>query len=234
MSSALELNERIQQVLKRIDSAMTAAGRDPSSLTIVLATKTRSSAEIRAGVELIKGANYQIAVAENRAQEISKYEQLSDLAVPRHFIGHIQSNKARDVVRFASLIHSIDRDSAIKAVAKWCLNDEVSKDILIQVNTSGEASKGGFEPDAKVLSEVIANCRQLQVLKPRGLMTIGANTTDQRQVLDSLKLLKQLQLELADPQITELSMGMSNDLELAIEAGATMIRLGSAVFGPRS
>lgn len=224
----------IDSVLDRLSRAATRSGRSLDDLTIVLATKLRTAAEIRAAVELFAERGHTVEVGENRAQEMAKHAELEDLNLTRHFIGRIQTNKARDIVRFADLIQSVDRENLIDALERRARNDGITQRILLQVNTSGEETKAGFAPDAPLIQDVLARCREGGILQVEGLMTIGSHTGDEAEVRRSLRAARQLREQIADEAVRELSMGMSHDLELAVEEGATMVRLGSAVFGERS
>ncbi|CAM3950366.1 YggS family pyridoxal phosphate-dependent enzyme [Helcobacillus massiliensis] len=228
-----ELADSIDQVLDRIAQAAQRAGRSAEDIAIVLATKTRTADEIRAAVEIFSERGVRVGVGENRAQEIAKHVDLEDLGLTRHFIGRLQTNKARDVVRFADLIHSVDRPGLIDALERRANNDGVTQRILLQVNTSGEDTKAGFAPDAAVLKDAIDRCRDGGTLTVEGLMTIGSHTGDEDEVRRSLRDLRILREDLADGAVRELSMGMTHDLEQAVEEGATIIRVGSAVFGER-
>lgn len=234
-----QLSDRIQTALARIDDAAARAGRDGREILVLLATKTRSAAEVAAALRVLHADGRRAAVGENRAQEIAKHDDPelaaleAELGVPRHFIGRLQRNKARDVVDFASLVHSVDREEIARALSHRADLAGVDREVLVQVNTSGEESKGGFAPEAAAVAEAVALLQGLPRLRPVGLMTIGANTTEESAVRASLHRLRTLREGLADPELTELSMGMSADLEVAVEEGATIVRLGSAVFGPR-
>ncbi|WP_114855548.1 YggS family pyridoxal phosphate-dependent enzyme [Brachybacterium sp. YJGR34] len=238
-SSSAELSDRLDAVLARIDAAATRGGRDGREVTLLLATKTRTPAEIAAAVEALRERGRSFAVGENRAQEIAKHDDplLAGNGVPRHFIGRLQTNKARDVVAFAELIHSVDRDDIADALERRAALAGVVREVLIQVNTSGEESKGGYAPTLEALAPVVERLRSSATLRPVGLMTIGANTSEQTAVRASLHRLRELRDALRDeldvPGIDQLSMGMSGDLEIAVEEGATIVRVGSAVFGPR-
>ncbi len=224
----------IDSVLDRLSRAATRSGRSLDDLTIVLATKLRTAAEIRAAVDLFAERGHTVEVGENRAQEMAKHAELEDLNLTRHFIGRIQTNKARDIVRFADLIQSVDRENLIDALERRARNDGITQRILLQVNTSGEETKAGFAPDAPLIHDVLARCREGGILQVEGLMTIGSHTGDGAEVHRSLRAARELREQIADQAVRELSMGMSHDLELAVEEGATMVRLGSAVFGERS
>lgn len=233
------LTDRLGAALARIDAAAASAGRESDEVLVLLATKTRTAEEVAAALRELSATGRRIAVGENRAQEIAKHAEpplaaLEDeLGVPRHFIGRLQRNKARDVVDFARLIHSVDREEIATALARRAELAGVEREVLLQVNTSGEESKGGFAPTAEAVGAAIELVDSLPGLHPAGLMTIGANTSAEAAVRDSLSRLRGLREELADPRLVELSMGMSGDLEIAVQEGATIVRLGSAVFGPR-
>ena len=233
------LAARLDEVLARIDAAAARAGRDSREITVLLATKTRAPAEIALAVELLRERDRPVAVGENRAQEIAKHADplLAGNGVPRHFIGRLQTNKARDVVAFAERIHSVDREGIADALERRAETAGVQRDVLVQVNTSGEDSKGGFAPAVEAIAPMVERLRASSVLRPVGLMTIGANTSDAVAVRASLHRLRELRdavrEQLGAEELTELSMGMSGDLEIAVEEGATIVRVGSAIFGAR-
>ena len=234
-----QLIARLDEVLGRIDAAAARAGRDGAEITLLLATKTRTPAQIAEMIELLRERGRRIAVGENRAQEIAKHEDplLAGNGVPRHFIGRLQTNKARDVIAFAELVHSVDRDDIADALERRAELADLRRDVLVQVNTSGEESKGGYGPSLEALAPIVERLRGSEHLRPVGLMTIGANTSDEAAVRASLRSLRELRDALRErlgiPELTELSMGMSGDLEIAVEEGATIVRVGSALFGPR-
>lgn len=238
-SAADQLTARLDDVLSRLDAAAARAGRDGREITVLLATKTRTPQEIAAVIDLLRERERPIAVGENRAQEIAKHADplLADNGVPRHFIGRLQTNKARDVVAFAETIHSVDREDIADALERRAGMAGLVRDVLVQVNTSGEESKGGFAPTLESIGPIIERLRAGETLRPVGLMTIGANTSDAATVRASLRTLRQLRdqarTELDAPQLEQLSMGMSGDLEIAVEEGATIVRVGSAIFGAR-
>lgn len=234
-----QLVDRLDGVLERIDAAARRVGRDPQEITLLLATKLRTPAQIAEVIDLLRQRERRIAVGENRAQEIAKHADplLADNGVPRHFIGRLQTNKARDVVAFAELIHSVDRDDIAEALERRAEMAGLHRDVLVQVNTSGEESKGGYDPTPDSVIPVVQRLRGSQVLRPVGLMTIGANTSDDAAVRASLRSLRELREEVRErlglDDFEQLSMGMSGDLEIAVEEGATIVRVGSAIFGPR-
>ncbi|MGY5764067.1 YggS family pyridoxal phosphate-dependent enzyme [Brachybacterium sp. DNPG3] len=237
-----DLAARTADVLARLDAAAGRAGRDPQGIRLLLATKTRTAAEIAAAVELVQGSGRDVVVGENRAQEIAKYDAdllalLEEKGVERHFIGRLQTNKARDVIAFAETIHSVDRDDIAAALERRAELADVRREVLVQVNTSGEESKGGYAPTLEALVPILERLAASERLTPVGLMTIGANTSDEAAVRASLRSLRELAEQLRERPglegVRELSMGMSGDLEIAVEEGATIVRVGSAIFGAR-
>ncbi|MBU3690966.1 MAG: YggS family pyridoxal phosphate-dependent enzyme [Solirubrobacterales bacterium] len=226
------IRTRLAGVEQRIADAALAAGREPGEVRLLLATKTVGPERIRVAIEA--GADL---VGENRVQEVRpKYEALEDLEYERHFIGHLQSNKVNALVPYVSCIESLDRLSLADRLQKRLEREGETMEVLIQVNTSGEESKFGIEPDDAVgFTREVA---QRDALRVRGLMTIGLFTEDPDVARPSLAALR----ETADRvraegiegvEMAELSMGMSGDLEVAIAEGATIVRVGSAVFGDR-
>ena len=226
------IRDRLQTVQGRIDGAVAAAGREPGSVRLLLATKTVPPDRIRVAIEA--GADL---VGENRVQEVRpKFEALADLDYERHFIGHLQSNKINALVPYVCCIQSVDRLSlADKLQARLEREGEV-REVMIQVNTSGEESKFGIEP-----GEAVGFARELarrDALAVKGLMTIGLFSDDPELTRPSLAALRRTAGEIEEAAIDgvemrELSMGMSGDLEVAIEEGSTIVRVGSAVFGER-
>ena len=226
------IRERLAAVQGRIESATRAAGREPGEVRLLLATKTVPPEKIRVAIEA--GADL---VGENRVQEVRpKYEALADLDYERHFIGHLQSNKVNALVPYVSCIQSVDRLSLADRLQGRLEREGETREVLIQVNTSGEESKFGVEPaDAVEFAREVASRDALRI---RGLMTIGLFSEDPEVTRPSLSALRKAAERIREAAIEgvemkELSMGMSGDLEVAIEEGATIVRVGSAVFGER-
>jgi pyridoxal phosphate enzyme (YggS family) len=216
----------------RIDAACAAVDRGRDQVRLLLATKTVDPDRVRVAIEA--GANL---VAENRVQEVRpKFEALADLDYERHFIGHLQSNKINALVPYVSCIQSLDRLSLARKLQKRLERESETREVLLQVNTSAEDSKFGLDPED--LIEFAREVSRMDALKIRGLMTIGLFTDDFEEARPSLRRLRELRdqvrnLNLDGVRMDELSMGMSGDLEVAIEEGATIVRVGSAVFGNR-
>jgi hypothetical protein len=173
---------------------------------------------------------------ENRAQELArKLEALGDLPAEWHFIGQLQTNKVRAVAPACALIHSVDRTDLARRIDERA-SEQAPQSVLVQVNTSGEASKSGVDPDAT--ATLLDDLAQLRGIRVDGLMTIGPLTDDPHAIRAAFRRLRE-QLERARTAgrprapLRHLSMGMSSDFAIAIEEGATLLRIGSALFGPR-
>ena len=227
MSSIAENYSSIGQQIKL---ATQKAGRDANAVTLLAVSKTRTAEDIRGLYQL-----GQRQFGENYTQEaLEKIAALSDLPIIWHFIGPIQSNKSRSIAEHFDWVHSVDRLKIAKRLSEQRPSHLPALNICVQVNISHELSKSGCLPEsAEALLNQIA---ELPNLSLRGLMTIPAATTDkteQRQALASMKHLFET-LQKKHPSLDTLSMGMSNDMEIAIQEGATMVRIGTALFGPRS
>ncbi len=225
--------ENIAQIRKRIAEAALGAGRNPQEVKLLLATKTVSSENIKIAIE-----SGEHLIGENRVQELkSKYNDLLDVPHQKHFIGHLQTNKIKDLLRYdVTCIQSIDRlDLAEKLQARLEF-EKKEIDVFIQVNTSNEESKFGIAPENAI--ELTKQVAELPNIHIKGLMTIGLFSAEEAKVRVCFKLLKDIQqqiaaLSLPGVEMSELSMGMSHDLEFAIEEGSTMVRVGTAIFGQR-
>ncbi len=219
--------ERYREVRRRICDAADVVGRDPSEVTVVAVTKTVGVAEIRAasaaGVE---------DFGENRVQEfLGKYGLFPDLRW--HFIGTLQSNKVRGVVGRTALIHSVDSIRLLEVIDSVAKENGVSQPVLLQVNVSGEQTKHGFRVDD--LEEVLTSAVGLHNVRVKGLMTIApfVRGEEVRWLFRELAQARErlVALRLNGVELDELSMGMTNDYEVAVEEGATIVRLGAAIFG---
>ena len=228
------IRKHIRQVEERIAQACRRAGRDPGEISVVLATKTVEPEHILDAAK----HGYRI-VGENRIKEARrKIEQMGNRAhdLEWHYIGHMQSNKVNKVVPLVSMVQSVDRMKIVRKMNHRLEKLDKTMDVLIQVNTSGEDSKYGVAPaDAIRFVEKTAEYEQLNI---KGLMTIGLFSDDWPKVRAGFRQLRELRDQIAARQIDRvemrhLSMGMTNDFELAIEEGATMIRVGRAIFGER-
>jgi pyridoxal phosphate enzyme (YggS family) len=225
----MSVAESLAEVRTRIDRAARACGRAPESVKLVAVSKTKAPEAVREAYEA-----GQRAFGENYAQELeAKARVLSDLPeVEWHFIGHLQSNKAKVVARAAHVVHTVDGASLAKELGKRVASaGRAPMPVLIEVNVSGEAQKHGASPSD--IAEVMHAVQTEPGLALRGLMTMPpADDLDAaKRVFETLVSLRNLHGGIA--VLPELSMGMSGDLEIAIACGATIVRVGSAIFGAR-
>jgi len=226
-----QIGYNLERLRLNIQEACKSAGRSPSEITLVAVTKTFPVEAIEQAIAL--GID---VIGENRIQEAAeKYQQIGP-KVQWHLIGHLQSNKAKKAVELFSLIHSVDSTELALEVGRRAVQASKLQDILIEVNTSGESQKYGFEPEQ--VREALGKIKDIGGVKVQGLMTVGPLTDDTAAVRRSFRQLRSLFDELkarAIPNIEmkHLSMGMSGDYRIAIEEGSNMIRVGSAIFGSR-
>jgi PLP dependent protein len=222
----------IEAIREEIYTACIEAGRDPSEVRLIAVSKTQPASRVREAFD-----TGQTVFGESYVQEFLEKKEdplLEQLPVEWHFIGHLQSNKIRSIIGKVALIHGIDKLSTAEELSKRAVQHNLQVDYLLEVNTSGESSKYGMQPN-DVLSSADA-LFMLPNITLRGLMTIASPDRARAQeefrqlrtLLDSLKHIA------PDPsKLTELSMGMSGDFSEAIHEGATMIRVGTAIFGWR-
>ena len=222
-----DLPHRLASVREKISAAQARSGQG-QPVTLIAVTKTFGPDAVRAAA----GAGLR-AVGENRVQEaLEKQDALPDLAIDWHLIGTLQQNKARRAVGRFALIHSVDRIALAQELDRR-MPEGARQAVLVQVNCSGEPQKGGVEPgELPALLDAIRGCRRLEV---RGLMTMAELTDDTRRQRAAFRLLRGLRdtAVAAGHGLQELSMGMSSDFEVAVEEGATMVRLGTILFGGR-
>ena len=225
----MDLTDNLNQIRMRIAAACERAGRDPSSVTLMAVSKNQPPERVRAAADL--GLRL---FGENRVQEAKAKIGLCPGALRWHLIGHLQSNKCRDAVHFFELIQSVDSLSLAAEVHKWADKAARTMPILLEVNVAGEASKFGYRPEA-LLAE-LAQVNALKRIEIHGLMTLAPWTPTPekvRPVFRRLRELKEQCEQLLGAPLPHLSMGMSEDFEVAIEEGATLIRIGTALFGAR-
>lgn len=222
----------VARVQQRIAAAARDAGRDPGSVDLLPVSKTVPADRLRHAIAA--GLH---RFGENRVQEArEKAVALADENLDWVVIGHLQTNKARYVARFASEVQSIDRLKVAHALDARLQAEGRGLDVLIQVNTSGEASKYGAEPEAA--GTLLHELSRLPSLRVRGLMTLALFSADHHRVRACFRRLRELRDHLCDQapdgvDLDRLSMGMSPDYELAIAEGATEVRVGTAIFGQR-
>ena len=224
---------RLAALRQRVETACRNVGRDPGAVTLMAVSKTHPPEVLRETYEA-----GQRLFGENKVQEAAtKAEQLADLPQLRWaFVGHLQTNKVKDVAQFADEFHALDSLKVAEALDRRLQQLGRSLDVFVQVNSSGEDSKFGLPPEAvEPFAGELAACSALRV---RGLMTLAANSTDDAVVRGCFERMRDLQRRLqcsdaAAGSYDELSMGMSGDFELAIAYGATTVRVGQALFGAR-
>ncbi|ALS21380.1 YggS family pyridoxal phosphate-dependent enzyme [Paenibacillus sp. JMULE4] len=225
----LELQARLNEVKGKIAAACTRAGRDPQEVRIIAVTKYVSLAAT--GQVLQQGLT---DIGENRWQDAAaKWEAFGDRGT-WHFIGHLQTNKVKDVVGRFAYIHSLDRLSLAKEIEKKAASLGMEMPCFIQLNVSGEETKYGLEPEA--LFDFVKEIREYRHIRIAGLMTMAPYETEPEQTRPVFRGLREwrdrLNREaLLDYEVGHLSMGMSNDFEVAVEEGATWVRLGSILVG---
>jgi hypothetical protein len=223
--------ENLTRIRERIEAAARRAGRDPLSVRLVSVSKTQAPERIREAIDA--GARI---LGENYIQEAQKKIEALDAGVSWHFIGHLQKNKAKYAVRLFDLIHSVDSPALAEELNRAAERNGKVQEILLQVDLAGEETKfGAAEEGIRQMAEQIPSLRNLAV---KGLMTLppfGVDPEDSRPYFRRLRSLRDRLAQMKIPGIAmeELSMGMSGDFEAAIEEGATLVRIGTAIFGPR-
>lgn len=225
------VSENILKIKQKIWEVCQKVGRNPDEITIVAVTKTVPVEKIK---EAINAGIYDIG--ENRVQEL--LEKRNSLENVRwHFVGHLQTNKVKYIVDFIHLIHSVDSLKLALEIDKRAEKINRPVDVLIEVNTSGEKTKYGVKPEEtiEIVKQISENCKFVHI---KGLMTLAAYSPDPENARPMFKMLKNLsdeiaKLNLKNVEMKHLSMGMSNDYWIAIEEGATIVRIGTAIFGPR-
>jgi len=220
--------DNLKDVTQRITKCCERSGRSPADIKLICVTKEAGMNEIEEVLNLgLKD------LGENRVRDlVSKYKVIGDRAL-WHMIGHLQTNKARDAVRVSSLIHSVDSIRLAGEIDAQALRIKKVQDILVQVNVSGEETKSGIEPAAAF--DFLKEISKYPNINIKGLMTIAPEADDPETVRPFFRKLRELKDEINSLKLTTyglqlLSMGMSNDFEVAIEEGANMIRVGRAIF----
>jgi pyridoxal phosphate enzyme (YggS family) len=222
---------RAASIRARIDAAADRVGRSPGDVRLLPVSKTVPSERIRAAVAA--GLH---TLGENKVQEVArKAQELADLGVSWALIGHLQTNKARDVAAFADEFHALDSVRLAETLDRRLQAAGRGLDVYVQVNTSAEESKSGLAPE-EVLG-FLTELPRFETLRVRGLMTLAVRSEDPERVRACFRLLRTLRDRARDEGLIgpgELSMGMSGDYEMAVEEGATTVRVGQAIFGARA
>ncbi len=228
----MSIAENIAQVKANIERAALAAGRDPKEILLVGATKMNDASRVKEAI-----AAGLPCCGENRVQELlEKNEAGAYEGAQLHFIGTLQKNKAKYLVGLVSLIHSVDSIELMKEISRQAVKRGIRQDILIEVNTGGEASKSGLAPGE--LAEILEKAGEFPGIFVRGLMTIPPICRAPEENLPYFDLLRQLFIDNGEKKYDNvrmdfMSMGMSGDYEAAIACGANIVRVGTAIFGRR-
>ena len=228
METTIENN--LAKILDRIESACKNSDRNTQDVKLLMATKTVSAENIK----IVLKSN-QTLIGENKIQEIKeKYEALKSIPHQTHFIGHLQTNKVKDLLKYdVDCMQSLDRLRLAEKLQSRLEYEDKTIDAFLQFNTSYEKSKFGMSPENAL--KFALEVQQFDRINIKGLMTIGLFSAETEKIRKCFKLLKNIQTQLLDKGIPvmELSMGMSGDLETAIEEGSTIVRVGTAIFGKR-
>ena len=225
----MSLAGNLEKVERRIADACARSGRNPTEVQLVAVTKGHPPEAIGEAADL--GLTL---FGENKVQEAKVKISRCPGRLRWHMIGHLQSNKVRDAVHFFEMIQSVDSLSLAEEINRWADRGAKTMPILLEVNVAGESSKFGYRPD-RLLAE-LAQINALPKIEIHGLMTIAPWTPEPEKVRHVFRRLRELKAEcdaILGAPLPHLSMGMSGDLEVAVEEGATMVRIGSALFGPR-
>jgi pyridoxal phosphate enzyme (YggS family) len=225
----MTIEQNLQGIRQRIETACQRAGRDPSEVTLLAVTKGQPPDAVSEAAAL--GLTL---FGENKVQEAKAKIPLCSSKLHWHMIGHLQSNKCRDAVHFFEMIQSIDSLALAEEVDRRAEQAAKRVPILLEVNAVGEASKFGYRPDA--LLRDLGALNDLRRLEIQGLMTVPPWTPDPEKVRPVFRLMRELKQNCENAlgaPLAHLSMGMSGDFQVAIEEGATIVRIGTALFGPR-
>ncbi len=228
----MSIKENIEEILKRTAAAAVRSGRNPEDITVIAVSKTVDAERAR---EAVKGGL--INLGENRVQElVSKYDQLSDIDVKWHLIGNLQKNKVKYIIDKATLIHSVENIELANEINKRAQKNNIISNVLIELNIGEEESKFGLNEENTY--SFVKAMEQFENIKVLGLMTVAPfseNPEDIRWVFKKMKGIydKISGMKLKNTEMKYLSMGMTNDFEIAIEEGANIVRIGTAVFGAR-
>lgn len=227
-----EIKDKLVLIHQRIEAACKKVNREPNDIRLLLATKTVPAEKIALTLQC-----GEMLIGENKVQELKeKNEILSKYNPKRHFIGHLQTNKIKDVLKYVTCIESIDRLDLVQRLDQRLQYEGRNINILVQINTSYENSKYGIDPQQAI--PFIKEVSKYETLNIKGLMTIGLFSSENEKVRKCYRLLKNIKEQIVaenipNVEMRELSMGMSGDMETAIEEGATIVRVGTAIFGKR-
>jgi pyridoxal phosphate enzyme (YggS family) len=229
--SAKEFDENLEYILNKFNNALKKANKTKDDVILLAATKTVDVDTINYAIS--KGIAY---VGENKVQEVlAKHDNLTE--VHEHFIGHLQTNKVKDIIDKVEFIQSVDSIKLAKEISKQATKRDVTMKILLEVNIGGEESKWGFKPDE--VENAVREISNLSGIKICGLMTIPPICEEEYEVRKYFRQMYKLFIDIGSKNIDNssmdiLSMGMSDDFDIAIEEGANLVRVGTALFGKRN
>jgi pyridoxal phosphate enzyme (YggS family) len=228
----LSIRENIDDIVKRIENTCKKVGRNPNDITVIAVSKTVESERAREAVEA--GINN---LGENRVQElVKKYDELKDLDIKWHMIGHLQKNKVKYIIDKTVLIHSVESLSLAEEINKRAEKNNLIANVLVELNIGEEDSKFGIKEES--VYDFILSLEKFENIRVLGLMTVAPfceNPEDVRWVFKKMKNIYDeiSTMNLRNTEMKYLSMGMTNDFEIAIEEGSNIIRIGTAIFGAR-
>ncbi|WP_020403526.1 YggS family pyridoxal phosphate-dependent enzyme [Gracilimonas tropica] len=228
-----DIAQNLIAIQQKIEAAAKDAGRDPKDITLVAVSKTKPVDDIYTAISA-----GQLHFGENRMKELE--DKMAEIDMPEvvwHFIGNLQTNKIKYIADRVNWIHSVEKAKYLKEIEKRAAQANRVVNALIQVNISDEKQKGGCKPED--LSSILESAQDYNHVQVRGLMGMATFADDPEDVRQEFKLLKELfdehqKYNEGSVQLEHLSMGMTNDMEVAIQEGATMVRIGSAIFGERN
>ena len=230
----MNLSQRIEIIKEKILKSSEKAGINSNTVKLIAVTKTHPVELLDEAIDL--GLDI---IGENKVQEVeTKFPKLKNKYREFHFIGHLQSNKVNNLMKYRpELIHSIDKVSTLEKIHNNLRESRLEQNVLIQINTSGERSKSGIKPQE--IYHFLDKALELSFINIQGLMTIGTITKDENEIRRCFHLLWKISEQIKsknyqDLEMKYLSMGMSNDFQLAIEEGSNMVRIGSGLFGFRN
>lgn len=232
----MDKKQNLDEILGRIQDAARKSGKNASDITLIAVSKTFPVEDVVAFSDL-----GQLHFGENKVQElVDKTQSFTalrpDKAIQWHAIGHLQRNKVKDIIGITSLFHALDSVRLAQTIQQKAEERDVFMPVLIQVNVSGEDSKFGIQPHQ--LDGLMDELQSLNRIQVKGLMTLAAPAENPEEIRPQFAHLRNLSLQVkdrfVDPSNPQLSMGMSSDYEVAIEEGATLVRIGSSLFGGRS
>lgn len=227
-----EIKKNFEEIVAKKNLSAKTCNRSADDITVIAVSKTHPFETVEAAYESgvrVFGENYVQELVEKHSDAVA-----AGITPEWHFIGHLQSNKAKYIVEFVEIIHSVDSLKLALEINKQAFKYNKTQKIMLQVNTSGEESKSGCEPNESI--ELAEQIIALPNLELQGLMTIGTFSDDEKVIRKEFRLLSSLLKDINSSlnlNLKDLSMGMSHDFDIAIEEGATFVRVGTAIFGTR-